>query len=957
MTLLPHIAAARQRQPKQRAHARRLAVAAATLTALAACAPAAYAGSYEVRSCFSAQDQNSWTPSAPWPHLVTAYSACGGGGDNRGITVRATGTSSPAIETVPQGVGGQMEFHAPPNARITRIRGDMWTEAHGGWITGLWDPDHNGWAHGGFGGQGWHYFDANGLNNHRYWLWLACAGGCWRAPDYVTGSAQMRHVVVTVNDNTLPGLNNPRGTLWSDGWMNSTRDLYWDWSDHEIGVRRVWATVGGAHLVDQYMPCDYTQRVPCPTWDQTTSMNAATSALPQGVNTLRLHVEDAAGNVQTAERTVRLDNTGPGQQALRPDNYDPERWRAKGGFTLSYSPAWIPGQEAPVVWSHVRLCPSGWTAENHCVSWTEHDPDHRIAVTPPYAGLWETYVVAQDEAGNSGQAIQPRANVRDGGGALIRYDPTAPGAPQLVARGSWVGAEAAAAFEQRIWPPADGGPPSGIAGYSVTVDGTAPDATIDAPGRDGVYAASHPLPEGAVRIRARAISGAGLPSNEIDETTAYVDLTPPAAQLAGAPERDEWQRTPTRLELKGSDALSGPGHVRWRIDDEPEQVIEGERGAIVVGSDGVHTVVGRTVDAAGNPSAPRSVAVKIDQTAPEALFERPDGLDPRAIRVRVQDRMSGVVDGRVELRRVGSDEKWTPLPSTLERARLFARIDDVALADGTYDLRAVVVDRAGNELTAEKREDGKPMQLTLPLRTRTAMRVHTRTVVRSVCRTVKVRGPRGTTRNRRICKPTRVPGGRAGLTVTIRPKSVRRRLLFGQLTTSSGTPLAGRRVTVTEQPRNRAGIRPLTELTTDSAGRFELPLLRGPSRTIRFTYAGNDTFHAFVGQAIILTTASTSFRVAPRTVAHGHPITFSGRLRGGWVPPSGIRVELEMRRHGHWQPFGTPVRTDGRGRWRLAWRFHGPLRGRVRAHVEREVGYPFEAGRTRSIRVRVRAQR
>src|SRR5205807_5370117 len=161
-------------------------------------------------------------------------------------------------------------------------------------------------------------------------------------------------------------------------------------------------------------------------------------------------------------------------------------------------------------------------------------------------------------------------------------------------------------------------PVSGIAGYSVTTDGSEPDGTIDT--RDGAYALEQ-LPEGATTIRARAISGAGILSAEVGETRLGVDRTPPRADVAGTPEPSVWQREPVRLRVTGTDqpGLSGMtpapdgqpveagGHVVYRVDGGELQRVRGAAGDIGVGADGQHAVTFAAGDAAGNSSPEETV--------------------------------------------------------------------------------------------------------------------------------------------------------------------------------------------------------------------------------------------------------------------------------------------------------------------------------------------------------------
>ena len=65
-----------------------------------------------------------------------------------------------------------------------------------------------------------------------------------------------------------------------------------------------------------------------------------------------------------------------------------------------------------------------------------------------------------------------------------------------------------------------------------------------------------------------------------------------------------------------------------------------------------------------------------------------------------------------------------------------------------------------------------------------------------------------------------------------------------------------------------------------------------------------------------------------------------------------------MRLSGRWQTFRT-MRTDAAGRWAIRYRFRrtrGVQRYRFRARLPREASYPFAAGGSRSLTVRVRGR-
>ena len=102
--------------------------------------------------------------------------------------------------------------------------------------------------------------------------------------------------------------------------------------------------------------------------------------------------------------------------------------------------------------------------------------------------------------------------------------------------------------------------------------------------------------------------------------------------------------------------------------------------------------------------------------------------------------------------------------------------------------------------------------------------------------------------------------------------------------------------------------------------------------------------------------ALTSTRVDRDRVLNGQAVTFSGRLRTQPTPAEGKLVELQARLSDRWQTFRT-TRTNAAGRWAIRYRFkrtRGVQRFRFRARLPREAAYPFAAGGSPSLTVKVR---
>jgi len=347
------------------------------------------------------------------------------------------------------------------------------------------------------------------------------------------------------------------------------------------------------------------------------------------------------------------------------------------------------------------------------------------------------------------------------------------------------------------------------------------------------------------------------------------------------------------------------------------------------------------VDGAGNHQPASAVEVKglgFDDTPPGALAFVPlEADDPTRVRVRAVDAESGIAGGTVEVRRDG-EQAWRPLPTQASADGLTAVLDDETLAKGLYFLRARAVNRAGLEASTDRDAAGQPAMARLPLRL--ASRV---SAGRKGTRTCRGRGKARACRYRLVTKP-RLRVGQATR-------------LYGRLLVA-GRALPGAGVEVWRRLElSGAGWARVGTVTTSRTGRFSYRARRGPARTIRFRYPGTAKIRGHNRDVALRVRASTSMRASRRSVINGEFVTFRGRLRGGWLPPAGALVELQVYSRGQWRTFAQPRARSGSGRWSYPYRFE-TVRGRAsfrfRARVRRQPGFPFITGSSRPVRVLVR---
>jgi hypothetical protein len=343
-------------------------------------------------------------------------------------------------------------------------------------------------------------------------------------------------------------------------------------------------------------------------------------------------------------------------------------------------------------------------------------------------------------------------------------------------------------------------------------------------------------------------------------------------------------------------------------------------------------------DAAGNhePSnASLPVTLRYDPEPPNVGFEAPATSDPTLVSALVTDEVSGLASGAIEMSKQGSGV-WESLPTSQAGPRLVARIDDARFPAGNYVLRATAWDRAANQNSTESRLDGRPMTLTLPLRTPTSLRA-------GVITHRRARGRGRPWRKHDVLerRARRSFGGPVRIAGVVR--------------TREGRPLAGAEVQLLSRTPTSAE-QVITVLRADQRGRFSYFARADANKVFRLVYEGSAVTLPSQQEVTVRVPASSTIETRPRLVANGHAVTFVGHVRSLPVPAGGKLVELQVVLSGHWQTFRT-VRSGPSGAWRVRYRFRrscGSLLYRFRARLPAESGYPFESGHTRGVGVRVR---
>jgi hypothetical protein len=554
----------------------------------------------------------------------------------------------------------------------------------------------------------------------------------------------------------------------------------------------------------------------------------------------------------------------------------------------------------------------------------------------------------------------------------LRFDNARPTATRVLSPDDWVRAGAETVVKVEHPPPPL--PASGIRGYAIVLDhgdGAVPcagptscsEAETDLrAGIDDDTVSLGALSEGTNVAVVVAVSGSGLRSAVAGRTALHVDGAKPEAVLSGAP--SGWSDRPVQLTVSTSDiqsgvAAAGPNGpiASISVDGGIPATAAGPSVTTSVRGNGSHRVTYFGRDAVGNSgeAQPASATVRIDETAPRLAFARAQNpAEPERIEATVSDSLSGPspTTGSIDVRPADSAAQFEPIPTRVSAGRLIAFWDSDAYPAGSYEFKASGYDAAGNMAAANQRLDGTRMVLANPLKHPTEIEFGFggRQMIWHRCaqRSNEIRCHREviSTFERRPSLRS-IPYGR-GVPVA------------GRLVSSSGSPLAGLAVGLTESFTIGATIRQRTTVVeTGPDGVFLAHLLPGPSRGVQVSFAGTKllsragsrTLQLGVRTAVRLHASSATAAIG------GAPVIFSGQIprEGATIPAEGRPVELQFRvGDAPWSEFRT-IQTDGHGRFRYPYAFSDDdsrgVRFQFRAYVPAQPGWPYEPGTSRPIAV------
>jgi hypothetical protein len=193
---------------------------------------------------------------------------------------------------------------------------------------------------------------------------------------------------------------------------------------------------------------------------------------------------------------------------------------------------------------------------------------------------------------------------------------------------------------------------------------------------------------------------------------------------------------------------------------------------------------------------------------------------------------------------------------------------------------------------------------------------------------------------------------------SVKAKYGRMVVVRGHLTDGGGAAISDAQVDYSAlATKAGARVQSLGSVRTDSAGAFSLTVAtKLGSRQLRFAYSPQiGGPGAVTAQAQLEVMAPVSFRVGPKHVRNKHTVVFRGKLGAGPIPRKGKLVNLQVVVDGRWHTFAT-VRSTKSGKFKYRYRFtrtYGRVTYRFRALSRYEAAYPFIAGHSKTVRLRV----
>jgi hypothetical protein len=477
------------------------------------------------------------------------------------------------------------------------------------------------------------------------------------------------------------------------------------------------------------------------------------------------------------------------------------------------------------------------------------------------------------------------------------------------------------------------------------------------------------------------------------------DAHPPQVRLGGSLASPGWHRGTASLELGAEDVGAGLVRAAATLDGTPVisltpacavRTIEGEARATKMQpcppaaaqsidvdtthlADGPHALHACATDFTGDESCAPDAEIDVDNSPPTTSFI---ATEEGEVAAAVSDRVSGPATGTISVRKADT-ETWTDLATDFDgdgdAATLTARLP--TLGAGTYFVRAVATDAAGNGASAQIQASGSAAEVRRQVAEGggsgggddggKAGGAKARAGKEST--DAGRQAPDGRRATHLIARLATVVDGRVGrasaggsrLTVDY-GSAVEVR---GRLTAHRGAAVGGRPVIVVARGAAGVGASERRQVDTDDGGHFELRLPAGTSRRVEVSFHGGGGLAPAPRRSLALRVrAAISLAVEPTELETGESVRLHGRVRLGPARVSGrgkiVAIQYLERATGRWRP-ALVVRTDAKGRFDTRYRFRyvtGLAEIRLRATAPAEGGWPFARGSSAPVTVTVRGR-
>jgi len=917
------------------------AVAAAALVVAFAGAPAsAFAdGTYTVAVCDPAlgNSNHAFGVGIGWQTMTSAQNCTGGvAGSGRGLQVWP-------VASTPGAKGAGWWYHAPAGTTIVGLSQYGQFSAWDGWVS-HWATSEGGGGDANVAAQGCSSTSCNWFaasttavahaSEIGFAIWCHASscpandGSSYFGP---AASANVYKADITVDEPSPPAVS-VNGSLWGHaGWIsvaNGGGSVGYGASDPAgvCGFRAVITTTGGGweQLDDHSVSPDLSLASwgsPCPgrNW---TSWSPNIAALGDGYHDLWVQASNPSGmwtSAGGAPAVLAIDNTPPTISVSAPPA---SRW-----YDTAQQVTW--GSSDNLSGVHSLSCSDG----SHTSS------------------SYTMTVAAQGVRTISCTAVDSAANRSSSASATVHLDFQTPTVSfSGPSRTAWLSGPQTVTVNA-----AEAQPLSGIQGISCSLDGAT--ATWTAGSQATVSATAN----GPHTIACRSLTNAQT-WGAVATYSLRIDSTPPTLSYHNGPNQGRWYSSAQSIDVssQGAAGLAAVALISCTLAGHTT-TYPGDKAHITVPSPG-GSLVCEAHDQAGNRSSSQAWQFLIDTTPPTGYFAPSDPHDPAAVAVQTADSQSGVAGGEIDIQLPAG---WRRLATAYDRStgELTATVpDDGSIPDGTYPLRAIVLDAVANQTAVTGDANGSMRTVSLPLRNVTQLHVGSSSVLTRRCTLERVTlasgkhhasGQHARAKLVKHCTTVVVPRANGPLTLAFGQRAS----VQGLLQTADGEPIAGAPVTVGAQPPGWPS-QPAGSITTDPQGHFTYQIAPGPSRTITFAFPATSALRGAWATTTVQVAGNATI-TAGSTARAGHALRLSGNVLGGYIPPGGTLIQLQYRIVGYpqgWMPFAVLVRTHSNGVWSTTIPLRRDAAGltyQFRGVITTQSGWPYTQTTTNLVTRRV----